>query len=790
MAYLAPTHRNVRRPRPRRKFAFERLEDRLVLAAPPFNASLVVAPAAIAMGQSAVMTATLRSTQLGTELAAGEVDFLDGSSLIGTAQVNGGDASGHTYSAPSPPSLPVGAHTITAIYQSPATLYATSNAAPLTVNAASARAASQTVVSAGAATVFGQAATLTATVTDPARAGTPTGFVFFEEGSVIIGMAPLDPNDHAALQTTALAAGMHNITAVYDGDDAFARSTSASSAAQVVNPAATVVTINPAVNPITVGQTVTITTQVYPSAPGAGVPTGSVNFTEGSSTLGSAPLVNGVATIGLSPGVGAHAILATYVGDSNFATGQSSPITLTVNPVPVTQPGGTLVKPFVFIDRVSAPGRSLEVAVRVSGSSQNRSATGIVLLYESTRFVAALPLIPVGKSNTSISKTQAETLTAVDPGTDSPVTAVYLGDGAFTPASLTTTVADPRLTVTTIIGLSPPEPAPNSSFRATATVLPFDQFTESVVTTPVQNPPSGQVFFYVDGILAGKGTIDGQTAFANISTAGLAVGSTHVLLANYQGDSDHLNAPSAAPGAHFTVKTDDAAVFLSSSPFLSTVNVPMSLTARVTSGTPVSGQVEFFAPDPSHPGQYFSLGPRVTLTNGSATLRDLTPTAQTSKGPVHLVGNLVFKAAYYGDATHQQTYGLATIQIRDKAIVTSDPRIVDVASQSANPGGVIFVEDLVTPIIGGVITSINGEPRDQDNHQQLPTGKVLFYINGGKQFVGSTPVIAGKYRGPVTTFLFDFPYFGSKNIAIDVYYSGDASHQYTYLGRRYFANHN
>jgi hypothetical protein len=73
------------------------------------------------------------------------------------------------------------------------------------------------------------------------------------------------------------------------------------------------------VNPSLLNQTVTFTATVRPN--GSGTPTGSVDFLDATTNtdLGSAPLVGGTATLTTSTlGVGSHAILASYSGDSNF----------------------------------------------------------------------------------------------------------------------------------------------------------------------------------------------------------------------------------------------------------------------------------------------------------------------------------------------------------------------------------------------------------------------------------------------------------------------------------------
>jgi hypothetical protein len=86
-------------------------------------------------------------------------------------------------------------------------------------------------------------------------------------------------------------------------------------------------------NPSQAGQSVTFTTTVRQSVPGTGVPTGTINFLDGNTSLGTAPLNAGVAmltTSALSQGV--HHIVAAYSGDTNFNPNDAPPLVQTVNP--------------------------------------------------------------------------------------------------------------------------------------------------------------------------------------------------------------------------------------------------------------------------------------------------------------------------------------------------------------------------------------------------------------------------------------------------------------------------
>jgi hypothetical protein len=64
--------------------------------------------------------------------------------------------------------------------------------------------------------------------------------------------------------------------------------------------------------------------RVAAAAPGAGTPTGTVTFAAGGSTLGTAQVVDGVATLARPLPAGATSLSATYAGDADFLTSTGS----------------------------------------------------------------------------------------------------------------------------------------------------------------------------------------------------------------------------------------------------------------------------------------------------------------------------------------------------------------------------------------------------------------------------------------------------------------------------------
>src|SRR5204863_209760 len=84
-----------------------------------------------------------------------------------------------------------------------------------TVNPAS---TSTSLASAPNPSTFGDNVTLTASVTvNPPGAGSPGGSVEFFDGASSLGTSPVSAGS-AVLNTSALSAGAHSLTAVYSGD--------------------------------------------------------------------------------------------------------------------------------------------------------------------------------------------------------------------------------------------------------------------------------------------------------------------------------------------------------------------------------------------------------------------------------------------------------------------------------------------------------------------------------------------------------------------------------------------
>jgi hypothetical protein len=274
-------------------------------------------------GQPVVLTATVSNTQTSL-FPTGTVTFYAGSTPLGTAPVGAGGIATLTVAT-----LGIGTQTFTASFSDPAGNFVPS-ASPSSVSLTITQASATTALTATATKpVFGQAVSFTATVTVVAPStATPAGSVTFMDGSTVLQTVSLSGNS-ASFTTSLLAVGNHSITATYNGGGGFVGSTSASSAVNVSR-APTTAVISSSLSTPTYGQSVTLTATVNASAPGAGMPTGTVSFYDGLTLLGSATLSNGQASIQTTAlVVGLNSLTVVYGGDGSFVGTTSAALTIT-----------------------------------------------------------------------------------------------------------------------------------------------------------------------------------------------------------------------------------------------------------------------------------------------------------------------------------------------------------------------------------------------------------------------------------------------------------------------------
>jgi hypothetical protein len=265
------------------------------------------------VGQPINFTATISIVAPGAGTPSGVWYLYDGSTALAGGSILG-DIS---YTG-----LAIGIHSMTAHYNGDGN-FATSVSSPVTVTVSQAS-TTTALASAPNPSVSGQNVTFTSTIAVMSPgSGTPTGTVTFSEGATTLGTGSLNSSGHASYSTSTLSIGSHIVTASYGGDANFTGSAS-TSVTQVVTKVNTTTTVSSSNNPSVSGQSVTFTASVAPVAPGTGTPTGTVDFADGTTSLGSVTLDSAgnasVTTSALSAGT--HTINGAYNGDANFSGSQ------------------------------------------------------------------------------------------------------------------------------------------------------------------------------------------------------------------------------------------------------------------------------------------------------------------------------------------------------------------------------------------------------------------------------------------------------------------------------------
>ncbi len=196
---------------------------------------------------------------------------------------------------------------------------------PVTFNASVAAINTTTQVSgAPTSSVVGQSVDFTVQVSS--GSGTPTGSVTLTVDGTDQPAQALT-GGQAVFPITFTTAGQHTVAAAYPGDGAFGGS--GDNLNYSVGQAATSVGLvsDHAGQTPPQGESITFTATVSVTSPGAGAPTGSVQFKDNGTDIGAPiPLTGNSASLSTDQLLeGSHSITAEYLGDANFAGSTSDP---------------------------------------------------------------------------------------------------------------------------------------------------------------------------------------------------------------------------------------------------------------------------------------------------------------------------------------------------------------------------------------------------------------------------------------------------------------------------------
>ena len=262
--------------------------------------------------------------------------------------------------------------------------------------------------------------------------------------------------------------------------------------------AASTTTISASPATATVGDDVTLTAHVTPTAA-----SGQVVFRDGSTALGTVDLTAGTAVLHTSSlTVGAHQVSASYLGDETYAGSAASPTTVTITSAPVKQPTTTTLTANPTSTHEGTP-------VQLTAHVAPTAATGTVTFADDDGTLRQV----------AVSGGVATVAVSLGAGTHH-VTASYGGDAGYEPSGstpVTVTVA-PSVTTTTTLTAAPATAPLQSPVTLTATV------------SPVAAPGTVSFVDTTTGLLIGSKAVAGGRA--SLATSALGTG-THRVLASF-----------------------------------------------------------------------------------------------------------------------------------------------------------------------------------------------------------------------------------------------------------------
>ncbi|HET8920122.1 MAG TPA: Ig-like domain repeat protein [Xanthobacteraceae bacterium] len=527
-------------------------------------------------GQSVTFTATVSGAG-GTP--TGNVTFLDGGAPIGSATL-GSNGQAQVNIA----TLAVGNHTITASYPGDGTFAGSTGALtgnPQVVNKNDVTIVVVSSFNPSASTQLVNFTAVLSAVTPTGGGLEPSGTVTFLDGGASIGTGTLGSNGQAVLNTANLALGNHTITASYNGDVNFNGSTgSLLNNPQVVNKATTTITLTSSLNPSVSGQAVTFIATVQPGAVVSAIPSGTITFLDGSTSIGTGTLiasgVNGQATLTTSAlAVGSHTIKVSYTGDTNFTGSGPTSLTQTVN-----QPTQVNTSLTISASPTSSFfGQSVMFTVTISSATGTGTPTGTVTFSDGISTIGSVAPTPGPGTGQS---TATFTTTALPVG-NLTITANYSGDSTFNPSSISTPYTVQKQGAGTGISSSV---GGQSKLGQPVT---FTAFVNAAVAGT--GPPTGTVTFTVNNVAVATVMLSGGQATFTTST--LPLGSNTVT-ATYNGDNNFAGGSSGTLTVVVTLIAPTTTT-LTSSQNPSFVGQPVTFTATVSSsssGTP-TGSISF-----------------------------------------------------------------------------------------------------------------------------------------------------------------------------------------------------
>lgn len=479
----------------------------------PTTTVLTVDDSTPVIGQDITFTAVVTNT-LTTDNPTGTVDFgvtgCNAQSLTLGVPAAGQSTATCIFSAG-----PVGPHSYHAEYVATAnSLFASSDSANIEVVVGKGDTTTLLAIS-DLTPVVGEQFSGTATVTVVAPADAPlSGTVQFYLDDVAEGAPVALVGNQAQLNFTVPDAGPHTIKAVYSGNDDLNGSEDSEDINVLKGDTTTTLGLSP--NPAVTGQTVTATATIAVVAPAVATIDGTVEFFLDGVSLGSSPVVAGVATMNFSAGAvgdGSKAVTAFYSGNDNLNGSNdaedltvnkgNTTTTLTLDPTSVIVGGDIEATASIVVDAPAVAVIDGTVEFFVDGVSQGTApvVAGVAVL--------TFPSGPVGDGTKT-------------------VTAVYSGDPDLNGSEDTADYDVLQGDTTTTVVLDPTQVVIGGNVKATATVA---------LVAPADAPIDGFVDFWIGSNYMGTSALDPVTHTAEYTFPANQVG-TFDITAIYTGNDD------------------------------------------------------------------------------------------------------------------------------------------------------------------------------------------------------------------------------------------------------------
>ena len=522
-------------------------------------------------------------------------------------------------------------------------------------------------------------ASFTATVASPG-AGTPTGTVTFKQGATTLCAATLVNGSGSCAPSAAVltASGTaYTVSATYSGDTNFS-APSAQNVSWTVSKATTSATLTIAPGSVTYGNesagvlTVTVAPQF------AGTPTGTVTLKTGGTTLCSAVLSGGLGTCSISTAtqtllaVGSYTVVASYPGDTNFATSStfgfmsvtaaSTATSLTFSPTSVALGHETTVGFTPTLTPTPAAAGSPTGLVTISATN---TASQVVTTVCTVPAASAAGSTPCSSASGALLTTGTYSLTAAYPGdanfTSSTGTAV--GTLTITPASASSLT----------LSLTP---------SGTSVAYGNESAVSYAVALSAANPtPTGTVTVKTGATILCTAVLTGGTGACAISAPTLlGVSAVNAVVATYGGDANYGGSVSSTTPVNLAVvKAPTTTGFVLSTSVVtyggeSTTSITATVTPGFTFGT-ATGTVTVRS------GGTLCT---ITLTGASGNAGSCSPSdtaLPVSSSPSSVTAVYSGDANFTGSTSSAQT--LTVIQATTATSLTEAPTSIVVGQESA-----------------------------------------------------------------------------------------------------------